>query len=210
MRQFKWWQIGIITTLLLGALMMTGCTSAPLAKSGDTVKVDYTLTLDDGTVYDTSVGKTPFEFTLGQNTVLPGFENAIIGMKVGQTKSVKIKAADAYGTYDSSLVTVYDRSTLPTSITPAVGMQLTATNKDGTTQVVTITAFDDKTVTIDANPPLAGKNLNFKITLIEIVPPSEVTTTATTTAAPTTTDTTASTATTTTTDTTTTTAGTTP
>ncbi len=187
MRKIKWIRVYLVVGALLGVIVIAGCSSAAKAKSGNTVKVDYTLTLDDGTVKDTSVGKTPFEFTLGSKQVIPGFEEAILGMKVGETKTVTIAPKDGYGERDETLVQIYDISQMPEGITPAIGMQLQALKTDGTTVIVTITAFDDKTVTVDGNSELAGKNLTFKITLIEIVPPTTATPTTTsgTTATPT-------------------------
>ncbi len=192
----------LLISLLLGtALFMAGCSGGTTSKTtattnitatikttaiaskdstaqnGDTVKVDYTLKLADGTVYDTSVGKTPFEFTLGKNKVIAGFEKAVIGMKVGDSKTVTILAAEAYGAYNDKLVQVVPRSQLPQGMTLQVGQKLQATNTDGTTSVVTIVKVDDTTVTVDGNSPLAGKDLTFDIKLLEI----ELITTPTTT-----------------------------
>lgn len=134
------------------------------------MKVDYTLKLSDGTVYDTSVGKTPFEFTLGQNQVVVGFEKAVTGMKVGESKTVTIPAAEAYGAYNPQLVRVVQESQLPQGTEPQVGQQLQGTNADGTTTVFTITKIDSTGITLDANSPLAGKDLTFEIKLLEIEP----------------------------------------
>ena len=98
----KWYFVLLISLLFGTILLAAGCSGAARAKAGDTVKVDYTLKLSDGTVFDTSVGKTPFEFTLGQNQVIVGFEKAVTGMKVGETKTVTIPAAEAYGTTPSA------------------------------------------------------------------------------------------------------------
>ena len=107
----------LVISLLAGiVLLVVGCSGTAIAKSGDTVKVDYTLKLADGTVYQTSVGSTPFEFTLGQNQVIAGFENAVNGMKVGETKTVTIPAAEAYGT-------------TPSASNPLAGQDLTFVNK---------------------------------------------------------------------------------
>jgi FKBP-type peptidyl-prolyl cis-trans isomerase len=93
----------LLISLLLGTVLFAGgCSGGAVAKAGDTVKVDYTLKLANGTVYQTSVGSTPFEFTLGQNQVISGFEKAVNGMKVGETKTVTIPAAEAYGTTPSA------------------------------------------------------------------------------------------------------------
>ena len=92
----------LLISLLFGTVLLAGGCSTATAKAGDTVKVDYTLKLANGTVYQTSVGSTPFEFTLGQNQVIAGFETAVNGMKVGETKTVTILAAEAYGTTPSA------------------------------------------------------------------------------------------------------------
>ena len=137
-------------------------------QTGDTVKVDYTLKLADGTVFDTSVGKTPFQFTLGQNQVIPGFEKAVIGMKVGDSKTVTILAADAYGPRNEGLVQVVPKTQLPAGSDPKVGMQLQGSNPDGSSTVFTIIKVDDMTVTLDGNSALAGKDLTFDIKLLDI------------------------------------------
>jgi FKBP-type peptidyl-prolyl cis-trans isomerase 2 len=152
---------GLTATTTSGAVHTT-------PQSGDTVKVDYTLKLADGTVFDTSVGKTPFQFTLGQNQVIPGFENAVIGMKVGDSKTVKILAADAYGPRNESLVQVVPKTKLPAGSDPKVGMQLQGSNPDGSSTVFTIIKVDDTTVTLDGNSALAGKDLTFDIKLLDI------------------------------------------
>ena len=159
----------LLISLLLGIVLLgAGCSGTAKAKSGDTVKVDYTLKLSDGTVYDTSIGKTPFEFTLGQNQAIAGFEKAVIGMKVGQSKTVTIPAAEGYGARNESLVVTIDKSQLPQDLVPTVGLQLQATNTDGSTSIFTITQVDDTTVTVDGNSPLAGKDLTFEIKLLQI------------------------------------------
>jgi peptidylprolyl isomerase len=162
------------STTTVNTKLITTSTSAitgsvhTTAQTGDTVKVDYTLKLADGTVFDTSVGKTPFQFTLGQKQVIPGFENAVLGMKVGDAKTVTIPAADAYGPRDESLVQVVQKSKLPQDTDPQVGMQLQSSNADGSTTIFTITKIDGTAVTLDGNSPLAGKDLTFDIKLLEI------------------------------------------
>jgi len=126
--------IVLLISLMLGAALFAGgCSggSTATAKAGDKVKIDYTLKLADGTVYDTSVGKTPFEFTLGQNQVVVGFEKAVTGMRAGESKTVAIPAAEAYGAYNSQLVRVVQRGQLPQGTEPQVGQQLQTTNSDG-------------------------------------------------------------------------------
>lgn len=161
--------IALMIPILLSTVLITaGCSAAKTAKSGDTVKVDYTGKLSDGTVFDTSTGKTPLQFTLGANQVIPGFEKAVTGMKVGESKTVTIPAADAYGPYRDDLLIVVDRTRLPQDMVPQVGQKLQATQADGTVVVYPIVKVDDTTVTLDTNNPLAGKDLTFEIKLLEI------------------------------------------
>jgi peptidylprolyl isomerase len=139
------------------------------AKSGDTVRVHYTGKLEDGTKFDSSAGKDPLEFSLGANDVLPGLDSAIEGMAVGDSKSVKIAANDAYGPRHEQLIQDVPREHLPDDMQPAVGMQLQAQGQDGQPIRLVITAVEDNTITVDGNHPLAGKPLNFDIELVEIV-----------------------------------------
>jgi FKBP-type peptidyl-prolyl cis-trans isomerase 2 len=159
----------IMLSIILPALVLTaGCGGAAVAKSGDTVKVHYTGTLNDGTQFDSSVGKDPLEFTLGSGQVIQGFDDAVTGMKVGEKKTVTILAADAYGAYRDDLVFEVDKAKLPATITPTVGMQLQMTQNDGTKATVTIKAINPNTLTLDANSPMAGKDLTFALELVEI------------------------------------------
>ena len=141
-----------------------------IAKSGDTVLVDYTLKLDDGTVVDSSVGKTPFQCTLGSGDVIPGFNNAILGMKVGESKTVVLPPDLAYGQRSDALVATISRSQMGPGGNPTVGQTLIVNHQDGTTGKVTVIAVTDTTVTVDGNNPLAGKTLTFDIKLLSITP----------------------------------------
>jgi peptidylprolyl isomerase len=138
------------------------------AKTGDTVKVHYTGRLDDDTVFDTSRGKTPLQFTIGEGNLIKGFEKGLIGMEVGEKKNLVIPPEEAYGQNDEKLTTKVSRSHLPDSVQPAIGMQLQVKQKDGSIFVVWITEMDEETVTLDANHPLAGKTLNFDVELTDI------------------------------------------
>ena len=139
------------------------------AKMGDRVKVHYTGSLEDGTVFDSSAGSEPIEFTIGQHMLVPGFENAVIGMNEGDSTTVSIQAQDAYGDYLEELVAVVDRSQMPSYIDPKVGMMLQATSEEGTVTPLTIVAVTEDTVSLDGNHPLAGKRLIFEIKLAEIM-----------------------------------------
>ena len=138
------------------------------AKNGDTVKIHYTGTLEDGTVFDSSEGRDPLEFDVGSGQLIPGFEAAVVGMTAGETSKISIVATEAYGPRREEMVMDVPRSQLPTDTEPKVGMQLQAGQGDEQF-VVTVAAVQDDTVTLDANHPLAGKDLNFEITLVEIV-----------------------------------------
>jgi peptidylprolyl isomerase len=165
----KKWQVILLPFLLIGIIALNACSSTPKAKNGDTVKVDYTLTLEDGTVYDSTAEREPFEFTLGNNEVITGFEEAVKGMKVGQTKKVTLTPDKAYGEYYQDLLIEVDRSQLPAGTVPTVGQSIIGQSADGTSRTCIITAVADTTVTVDCNVPLAGKTLTFEITLVEIV-----------------------------------------
>jgi peptidylprolyl isomerase len=139
------------------------------AKLGDLVRVHYRGTLKDGTEFDSSFDGEPLEFTLGEGMVIPGFENAIVGMTDGETKTVSISPDEGYGQYSDELIAVIQRSILPDDLEPQVGMQLEAKAEDGTVTVVGITEVTDDTVTLDANHELAGQELIFEIKLVETV-----------------------------------------
>ncbi|MDA8595653.1 MAG: FKBP-type peptidyl-prolyl cis-trans isomerase [Flavobacteriaceae bacterium] len=138
------------------------------AKANDTVKVHYKGTLSDGQVFDTSEGRDPMEFTLGTGQVIPGFENGILGMDADQTKTIEIPAAEAYGDIKAELVQEVPRAQLPEEIKPEVGMQLMSQTPDGQQIPLIITAVTDDTITVDANHPLAGKDLTFEVTLVSV------------------------------------------
>jgi FKBP-type peptidyl-prolyl cis-trans isomerase 2 len=162
----------ILSAILAGLMLVMGCgggDGAAVAKAGDTVKVNYTGTLKDGTQFDSSVGRDPLQFTLGSGQVIKGFDDAVTGMKVGEKKTVTIPAAQAYGAYRNDLVFEVDKAKLPSTITPVVGMQLQTTQQDGSVMTVTIKSINATTITLDANSPMAGKDLTFALELVEIV-----------------------------------------
>lgn len=138
------------------------------AKKGDNVKVHYSGKLEDGTEFDTSAGSDPLEFTIGEGMLIPGFENAVEGMAPGESKTITIPAEEAYGPYIKELVADFDKSQFPPDINPEVGAQLQIEQEnEGRTLVRVINVTGDK-VTLDANHPLAGKDLIFHIELVEI------------------------------------------
>ena len=139
------------------------------AKSGDTVRVHYTGKLDDGTVFDSSVDRDPLELTIGGDRLIPGFEQAVVGMNPGESKTVEIPADEAFGPYREELVTVVERSRLPMDLVPEVGQKLNLTDVGGRTTVVTVTEVSESSITMDTNHPLAGEDVTFDIELVQIV-----------------------------------------
>lgn len=139
------------------------------ATAGDTVRVHYTGKLTDDTVFDTSEGRDPIEFTVGAGEVIPGFDEAVVGMEPGQEKSIEIPADDAYGERREELVVSLDRSTLPDDLDPELGQELQMRDQTGNSFAVRVTDIGDEELTVDANHPLAGQQLSFDIQLVEIV-----------------------------------------
>lgn len=144
------------------------------AKRGDTVKVDYTGKLEDGTIFDSSdsescgCGCEPLEFAIGEGALIPGFEEAVVGMAPGQSKTITITSDQAYGPYRDELVAVVDRSELPPNLNLQVGMELQVDQGEGEAFSVIVTDLNDQQVTLDANHPLAGRDLTFDIKLLDI------------------------------------------
>lgn len=185
-------QILIPVIMMMASIIITGCTatSSPasepadepasepasepvaadeVAKYGDTVTLEYTGTLDNGTTFDTSRGREPLVFTIGDGEMLPAFENGVLGMKVGKKKTFTIPASEAYGPYYEDYILEVPRSLIPADIVPEVGMQLKQVQEDGTEIVATITEVSEESVTLNANHPLAGQDLTFEIELLEIL-----------------------------------------
>jgi peptidylprolyl isomerase len=156
---------GIIVIAVLWFVMFN-----PLvAKTGDTVAVYYTGTLDDGTVFDTNLNASPLAFTLGEGMVISGFEEAVAGMAVNDVKIVQIPPEKAYGIYNSSLVHVLNRSALPANMTPVAGQYYSIRRTtDGAVSMIKIINVTPTTVTWDENHELAGKNLTFTLRLVSI------------------------------------------
>ena len=141
----------------------------PEAKQGDTVKVHYTGKLDDGSIFDTSAERDPLEFTVGEGMVIPGFEQAVIGLQPGESRETRIEADNAYGQRIGDLVTEVKREQLPEDLEVTIGQQLQVSMANGQTAVVMVTDVTETGITIDANHPLAGRDLTFSIELVEIV-----------------------------------------
>lgn len=143
----------------------------PKVKEGDTVKVHYTGKLtEDGTVFDSSREREPLEFTLGDGQLIPGFEDAVVGLEEGDDTTVELDSENAYGERREDLELEVSKNDLPDNIDPQVGMQLQMQQQeDGQAIPVQITDVEDDFVKLDANHPLAGKDLTFDIELIEVV-----------------------------------------
>ncbi len=139
------------------------------AQAGDTVRVHYTGKLDDGTVFDSSAGSDPIEFVIGDHQVIPGFEDGVTGMAVGESKTITIPFNQAYGAYDDEMVLEVPRAQFPDHITPEVGEALQLQQPDGEMITVIISEVSDESVTLDANHPLAGEDLTFDLELAAIV-----------------------------------------
>lgn len=137
-------------------------------KAGDTVHLHYTGTLLDGTTFDSSEGRDPLSFVVGSGQIIPGLDVAIPGMTVGEKKVVKIGADDAYGQINPEMRQAVPREGIPADIPLEVGTQLQMQTPDGQALPVTVVEADEATVTLDANHPLAGKDLQFDVELVKI------------------------------------------
>lgn len=141
-----------------------------IAKKGDIVRVHYVGKTLDGEVFDSSKDREPLEFKIGDRKVIPGFENALVGMSVGSSKTVTLVSDQAYGPHDKTLISKVEKSLLPESLPIDVGTRLQIGDENEIPAIVTITAITDTTVTLDANHPLAGKDLAFEIELLGLEP----------------------------------------
>ena len=138
------------------------------AEAGSTVKVHYTGKLDDGMVFDSSKEREPLEFTIGTGQLIGGFEDAVVGMNTGDTKTVNIAADDAYGSHRSDLVIRIEKDQVPEQIDTKEGSQLQLSSPDGKVLSAFVTSEGDDHIMVDANHPLAGKDLTFEIELMEV------------------------------------------
>lgn len=138
------------------------------ARKGDTVKVNYKARTENETIFD-SAQLEPLKLTIGRNEVIPAFEEALIGMNLGEKKTINVEADDAFGPYLNELVSEVDLDKIPSSLKLKIGQQLQIQQPDGSLIIVTVKALDNKKATFDANHPLAGKNIIFDIELLEIL-----------------------------------------
>ena len=138
------------------------------AKSGDTVQIHYTGTLDDGSTFDSSAGREPLQFTLGSGQVIKGFDDGVTGMAVGEKKTIHIPCEDAYGPINPAMMQDVPREQIPDEIPLELGMMLQMQGQAGDVIPVTVANFTDDTVTLDANHMLAGKDLTFELELVSV------------------------------------------
>jgi peptidylprolyl isomerase len=139
------------------------------AKAGDTVQVSYTGKLLDGEIFDTLTKRKLVQFTIGEGQIIPGFEEAVVGMKLCESKTITIPADKAYGPYREKMVHVVDRNQFPADLEPEVGQQLEIRHGDGQTIAARVTDVSASSVTLDANHPLAGQNLTLDMDLVQIM-----------------------------------------
>jgi peptidylprolyl isomerase len=138
------------------------------AKNGDSVRIHYTGRLEDGSIFDSSAGRDPLEFTIGDGRVIPGFEEAVLGMQTGESKTVTIPADKAYGERNEQLVIEVPRSQVPPDLDPELDQKLQMGGPNGELVVVTVIGLNEEAIVLDANPPLAGKDLVFDLELVGI------------------------------------------
>ncbi len=140
---------------------------APMVSEGKTVKVNYTLKVE-GKVVDSSTGRDPLEFKAGSRQMIPGFEKAVMGMRVGEKKSFKVSPEDGYGKEDPNAIQNVPKDQLPSDIKPQAGMVLYAQTKDGQQVPVKVMEVKNDVVVMNFNHPLAGKTLNFDVEVMEV------------------------------------------
>lgn len=143
-------------------------------QNGDKVKVHYHGKLRSGETFDSSEGREPLEFTVGGGQVIPGFDQGVMGMQVGDKRTVEIDVQNAYGEKSQEMIIEFPKTQFPPDINPEAGMQLMMNNGQGQQFPVTITEVKEESVVLDANHPLAGQDLVFDIELVEIVPTSRI------------------------------------
>ncbi|HSZ33666.1 MAG TPA: peptidylprolyl isomerase [Puia sp.] len=138
-------------------------------QSGNTIKIHYHGRLTDGSTFDSSAGRTPLEFTVGSGQVIKGFDDGVQGMAVGDKKTIEIPFINAYGPEDPSMIIEFPIERLPEDMKPEIGMQLNMNNAEGQQFPVVVTEVTDENIILNANHPLAGKDLIFDLELVEIL-----------------------------------------
>jgi peptidylprolyl isomerase len=140
------------------------------AETGDTVKIHFTGKLEDGTIFGSTTAREPLEFKLGEGGIIPGVESAVEGMNVGESKTVKVPPEQAYGQHQAELVQEVSRDQFPKDVEPKIGQKFEVPQPGelGQAMVVRVVNVSESTVTLDANHPLAGRDLTFELELLEI------------------------------------------
>lgn len=153
---------------LIGFAAINGAEEERTIQAGDSIKVHYKGTLEDGAVFSESKEEEPFEFKVGSGNIIPGFDNAVIGMKLNEEKDISIEPENAYGLKDDSLVRDFPKSSLPQNLTPEIGMVLNMQDNSENTIQALIVKIEEESITVDFNHPLAGRTLSFNIKVIAI------------------------------------------
>ncbi len=173
-------KVSLLLFLIMGLVLTNGCgrkeekqslekeSEKTIVKKGDRVKVQYTGTLQDGTIFDKSKEEEPLEFTVGSGQVIPGFEKAVEGMKLNEEKKVTLNTEDAYGKRDETLIRKVPKNSLPENFKPEKGMVIRLQDQTGRAIPGTIIDITENSITIDLNHPLAGKDLTFNIKVVGI------------------------------------------
>lgn len=139
------------------------------AKHGDTVKVHYTGKLEDGAIFDSTEGRDPITFEIGAGALITGFEESVLGMNIGEAKTIHIDADNAFGPWLEENIIEVPKSNIEGETDVEVGQQMHVKRSDGATIAVTVTEITPETITLDANHPLAGKCLDFDLKLVDIL-----------------------------------------
>ena len=160
-------KVSLMLSLIMGLVLINGC-AKKVVKKGAKVKVHYTGRLVDGTIFDSSKERKPLEFTVGSGQMIPGFDKAVEGMKLYEEKTVTIKAEDAYGKRDRTLIREFSLTSLPQNVEPKMGMVIQIQDQNGSPMQGTIIDITENSVIIDLNHPLAGKDLIFDIKVVGI------------------------------------------
>jgi len=163
----------VLVTVLLAIVLFPACSSSGgssmTVKKGDTVQIYYTGTLLDGTVFDSNVDGDPLQFTVGSGQLIEGLEKGIVGMRVGEKKKIAVKSDEAYGPHRSELVFTLSLKDFKEGATPDVGTIVNSADEEGNPIYAVVTDISGDAVTVDANHPLAGKDLVFDIEVVKVL-----------------------------------------
>jgi peptidylprolyl isomerase len=152
--------------IMVSLFLVLGCSSTPQVQNGDTVKVNYKGTLEDGTVFDSSEGREPLQFVVGGGNMIKGFDEGVVGMVIGEKKTITLSPEDAYGYPSEDRIMEVEKSNFPADLELEVGMELAGPGG----MPVKVKEIQEDFVVIDANHPMAGKTLIFELEIMEIIP----------------------------------------